>query len=113
MNVRRGELLMLYFPIPGTGITYHPGVVVSSDGLFEAEEFFYAVMLSTKPHHPEFIFEIRPEMVTQANGKYPSFAKCHLLNTFKTRDIDRKIGYLKEPYLQQLTEKVIASVFHG
>ncbi len=108
MMPKPGELLMLYFPI-GNRPSYHPGIVVS---VFEEEELFYAVMLSTKAYNLNYAFEISANMVNQSNGKYPSFAKCHLLNPFTGRDIDRRVGRLKEPHLKQLIQKVINTLFH-
>lgn len=70
-------------------------------------------MMSTKNHNPEYTFEINKDMVTMPNEKYPSFAKCHLLNNFDDRDVDKRIGRLKEPYLSQLIEQVKQTLFHG
>lgn len=116
MSFKRGDMLMLYFPIPGNsrqGITYHPGIVVSGADIYETEGLFYAVMMSTKNHNPQYSFELTRDMVTMPNEKYPSFVKCHLLNTFDDRDVDRRIGHLREPHLTRLIEQVKQTLFHG
>jgi hypothetical protein len=41
----------------------HPAIVVSKDDIFEAEGFFYAILLSTKNLFPEFTMEITPQMI--------------------------------------------------
>jgi PemK-like, MazF-like toxin of type II toxin-antitoxin system len=113
MTYRQGEMLMLDFPINGQPMTYHPGIVVSGADIYEAEEFFYAVMLSTKAHNPQFSFELTKDMVTNPNGKFPSFVKCHIVAQFNKRDVNKRIGFLKEPYLTQLIERVKQTLFHG
>ena len=105
MSYKQGDMLMLYFPIPGNsrqGITHHPGVVVSGADLYETEGLFFAVMVSTKNHNPQCGFELTKDVVTMPSEKYLSFIKCHLLNTFDDRDADKRIGHSKEPYRRSL-----------
>jgi uncharacterized protein YifN (PemK superfamily) len=108
--VHQREILSLYFPIPGRGITTHPGIVISNDDVFLDEGFFYCVMMSTKDYNPQYIHEITSNMVTK-QGRFPSFAKCQMVNAFTEKDIEGRYGYLKIEYFDILKEKIIKSIF--
>lgn len=108
--VHQREILSLYFPVPGRGMTIHPGIVISNDDLFLNEGFFYCVMMSTKDINPQYILEITSEMVTK-QGKYPSFAKCQLISVFTEKNIEGRYGYLKKDYFDDLKNKISQSIF--
>ena len=108
--VHQREILSLYFPIPGRGMTTHPGIVISNDDVFLDEGFFYCVMMSTKDFNPQYILEITSEMVTK-QGRYPSFAKCQMISAFTEKDIEGRYGYLKKDYFDDLKNKIIKSIF--
>ena len=108
--VHQREILSLYFPIPGRGMTTHPGIVISNDNLFLDEDFFYCVMMSTKDFNPQYIHEITSEMVTK-QGRFPSFAKCQIINSFTVKDIEKRYGYLKNEYFDDLVKKINQSIF--
>ena len=108
--VHQREILSLYYPIPGKGMTIHPGIVVSNDELFEEEGFFYCVMMSTKKNPQQYALEITPEMVTK-DSQSISYAKCQIMATFTERDIEKRFGYLKNEYFEILIKKIHQSIF--
>jgi hypothetical protein len=108
--VHQREILSLYYPIPGRGITTHPGIVISNDDLFLDEGFFYCVMMSTKDYNPQYILEITSEMVTK-QGRFPSFAKCQFISPFTVKDIEGRYGYLRIEYFDILKNQIIKSIF--
>lgn len=92
-------------------MTYHPGIVISNDELYEAEGFFYCVMMSTKNYHPEYIFEITKDMVSKPGGKFPSYAKCQIINNFTEKDIEKRFGMIKQEAFKKLIVKIKQSIF--
>ncbi len=109
--ISEGEILELYFPLPGVKEKYHAGIVVSNNEHNELEDAFYCVMLSSKAYNPEYIEEIKPEMLTKPISDLKGYAKTQILIRFNPNDIQRHWGNMKKQYLPQLKEKIIKSIF--
>ena len=77
MKVYQGDIVELNFELPNGKLKIHPALVVSNQNVLEAEEIFYAVMISTKEYNDEFTFELSNEMLTKPLSK-KSFVKCQL-----------------------------------
>lgn len=54
-NVEQREIIEVPFIMPDGTILPHPALVISRNQLQEDEDgMFYAVLISTKNHHPEY-----------------------------------------------------------
>ena len=90
----------------------HPAVVVSNDDIFEAEGFFYAILLSTKNIFPDFTLEITPSMINFPRNQRNGYAVCHMIQQFYPEDIITRTGAtLKIDAFTKLTDKVKEVVF--
>ena len=52
-HVSKQEIVEVFYRTPEGDVKEHPALVLSTERLFEVEEgMFYAVLISTKNHHP-------------------------------------------------------------
>lgn len=61
MKVNQRDVVFLNYLLPNGQFKPHPAVIVSTDELYEAEGVYYAVMLSTKAHNPDFMVTLTPD----------------------------------------------------
>ena len=40
-----------------------------------------------------------------------SYVKCHLISGYTERDVNRKLGSIKEKYFNEIVDKTIESIF--
>jgi hypothetical protein len=89
----------------------HPVLVISTNDLFEDEEMFYGLLMSTKNIFPKYTVEIKPEWITKPlrNGYFVT----HMLNMFTMKDVMRQSNtFLKVEYYEPIRIKIINSIFH-
>ncbi len=67
-------------------------------------------MISSKPYNPEYCYELDDEMLTVPMLK-KSYVKCHILVGDIERDVIRKISRMKQPFFDEMVDKVIQSIF--
>lgn len=102
MKVNQRDIVELVFPLPnGKQVGPHPAIVLSVREVTDTEDIFYAVMLSTKESNEDFIFELKPEMLTHTSDK-KGFVKCQLIEKFMEREVIRKQGSIKPEYFKLL-----------
>jgi hypothetical protein len=83
---------------------------VSNDELNEKEDFFYLVLISSKPYFPEYSYQLTDEMIDFKLSK-KSYVKCQIITSDKENGIIRKAGTMKEPFFSQMVDKIIYSIF--
>ena len=64
MNFKSGDILKVNFQFPDGIVIAHPVMVLSGQKLWEAEEMFYAVLISSKDRHPGFTIKVKSEDLT-------------------------------------------------
>ena len=90
----------------------HPAVVVSKSDIFEAEGFFYAILLSTKNVFPEYTIEVTPAMINSPRNDRNGYAVCHMIQQFYPEDVITRTGAsLKMAAFEKLTAKVKDVIF--
>lgn len=67
-------------------------------------------MISSKNYNPQYTFALSDEMLTKPMDKQ-SYVKCQLLMGNIERDVLRKISRIKQPYFDQIVEKIKKSIF--
>lgn len=84
MMVRQREIVEVPFVFPDGSILPHTALVVSNNDLQDDEGgLFYAVLISTKNHHPQYTIPIKNEWLNKPLGRQ-SFFVTHILNMFTT-----------------------------
>lgn len=107
MTIRQRDIVEIAF-YTGNKPEPHPAVVISKDDIFEAEGFFYAILLSTKNLFPEFTMEITPDMISSPRNH----AVCHMIQQFYLEDIITRTGStLKVSAFKELTDKIKEVIF--
>ena len=111
MIVKQRDIVEIAF-YTGNKPEPHPAVVVSKDDIFEAEGFFYAILLSTKNLFPEFTMEITPQMINSPRNNRTGYTICHMIQQFYPEDIITRTGAtLKSDTFDKLVNKVKAVIF--
>ncbi|MDR2556487.1 MAG: type II toxin-antitoxin system PemK/MazF family toxin [Bacteroidales bacterium] len=110
MRYCKGDVVNVVFLLPDGQTKEHPAIIVSNDDLQEKEGFLYLVMISSKNVSSEYGFELTDEMLTKPMSK-KSFVKCQIIAGYTEKDIIGRHGKIKIPYLKQIIEKIIVSIF--
>jgi hypothetical protein len=111
MIIRQRDIVEIAF-YTGNKPEPHPAVVISKDDIFEAEGFFYAILLSTKNVFPEFTIEITPGMINSPRNQRTGYAVCHMIQQFYPEDVITRTGAtLKIDAFNKLIEKVKEVIF--
>jgi len=88
----------------------HAALVSSNQNVPDAEDIFYAVMISSKDYNDEFTFEVKNLMLTKPLAKV-SYVKCQLLQAYTIDEIITKISSVKPLYFEQIRQKIFDTVF--
>jgi hypothetical protein len=111
MNIHQRDIVEIAF-YTGNKPEAHPALVISVDGIYESEGFFYAILLSTKNVFPDFTFEIKPEMINNPRNQRTGFAVCHMVQQFYPEDVITRTGAsLKLNVFKSVVNKVQEVVF--
>ena len=110
MKYSQRDIVEINFLFPDGSFKPHPAVIVSNDELQDNEGYIYLFMISSKPYNPEYCYELDDEMLTVPMLK-KSYVKCHILVGDIERDVIRKISRMKQPFFDEMVDKVIQSIF--
>lgn len=104
------DIVEVAFVFPDGKSKPHPGIIISGQELYEAEGFFYVVMMSTKNFFPEYTFPVTKDMVN-GNVNKTGFVTCHLINSYMDRDVLGRHGSMKKEYFDKLVAKIKETIF--
>lgn len=110
MRYEQKDIVEINFIFPDGTSKPHPALIVSNNELQEVEGFIYLCMISSKNYNPEYIYPISDDMLTVPMAKQ-SYVKCQLLVGDIERDVIRKISRMKQPYFDEVVEKIKESIF--
>lgn len=110
MRYHQRDIVEINFMFPDGTFKPHPALIVSNDELQEDEGFIYLCMISSKAYNPQYNYELSDNMLTEPMMKQ-SYVKCQLLVGNIERDVLRKISRLKQPYFNEVVEKVKETIF--
>ena len=108
MMVKQRDIVEINFYHSGFGFKPHPAIVVSNNELHDNEDFFYAVLISSKNTFPEYAYPLTDEMTTNKFSK-KSYVKCQVIT--HEENIVQKLGTIKKAYFDEIIEKIIESIF--
>ncbi|TAH00800.1 MAG: hypothetical protein EAZ15_08330 [Sphingobacteriales bacterium] len=110
MRVNQADIVTLNFELPNGVFKTHPALVVSNQNVLDAEDIFYAVMISSKNYNDEFTFELSNEMLSKPLLKV-SYVKCQLLQSYTINEVLSKVSSVKMPYFEQIKQTIFETVF--
>ena len=110
MKYSQRDIVEINFLFPDGSFKPHPAVIVSNDELQDNEGYIYLCMIYSKPYNTEYCYELNDEMLTVPMLK-KSYVKCHILVGDIERDVIRKISRMKQPFFDEMVDKVIQSIF--
>jgi hypothetical protein len=91
-KINQWEVVEVNFYLPQGGALPHPCLIISNDELFESDDFFYAVLMTTKNQQGYFA--------------------THIISSFNMGDvISRHNTFLKPEYRDKVKHKIIQSIF--
>ncbi len=110
MKYEQRDIVVVNFMFPDGTFKPHPALIVSNNELQENEGYIYLCMISTKDYNPQYTFALSDEMLTKPMPK-KSYVKCQLLMGNIERDVVRKLSRIRQPYFDQIVEKIKKSIF--
>lgn len=110
MKYTQRDIVEVNFLFPDGAFKPHPAVIVSNEELQETEGFVYLALISTKDYNAQYCYELNDNMLSFPMKKQ-SFVKCHLIVANMDTDIIRKISKIKEPFFNEIVDKIVESIF--
>lgn len=110
MKYTQRDIVEINFMFPDGTFKPHPALIVSNDELQETEGFIYLCLISSKSYNSQYCYTLTDEMLTSPLQKQ-SFVKCQLLVGDVERDVLRKISRLRQPFFDEVVEKIKKSIF--
>lgn len=113
-SVFQREIIEVPFLLPDGSFKVHPALVVSVPDLQEEEDgLFYAVLISSKNHHPKYTIEIRPEDIVDGTlMDKKSYFVTHIITYFLSRDVIRRKGFfVTKTRFNEVVDSVINNIF--
>jgi hypothetical protein len=110
MRVNQRDIVELNYELPNGKFKSHPAIVISNINVLEAEDIFYAVMISSNSMNAEFNFELKNSMLTKPLTKQ-SFVKCQLIQSYSPDEVISKISSIKKSDFDSLLKRIFETVF--
>lgn len=111
MVFNRGDIIDVFFDLPYSRETKtHPAIIISNEDVYNTDEMYVCVMMTSSETTDLFTFEITSDMLQFKNNKEFSQARCHLItyimekhimavspkNTLKSHSLERLIERINE-----------------
>ena len=88
MAFERGDIVEVYFDLPYHDKTEtHPAVIISNHEVYNTDEIYICVMITSSRRKDLFTFEVTQNMLQSKNNKKVSQARCHLVTYIKENHI--------------------------
>jgi mRNA-degrading endonuclease toxin of MazEF toxin-antitoxin module len=111
MAFQRGDIIEVPFQVPHSGrIEKHPAVIISNEEVYEQDECYICVMMTTSKRIDLFTFMIEDEMLVSPNNKDFAQARCHLVtNVMKSLVVNNsKRNRMKSDFVNKLVVQIQA-----
>ena len=108
--VNQRDIMEINFPVGEDEYKIHPAIIISNNFVFEQEEKYYGMMLSTKEYDIPTELTLSPYAFTHQT-EITSIAKCHLIADIYPEDIIQKKGSLKIEAFDKLIEHMRNTTF--
>ena len=110
MKYEQRDIVEINFMFPDGTSKPHPALIVSNNELQETEGFIYHCMISSKNYNGDYCYALEDEMLTIPMKKQ-SYVKCQLLVGDVERDVIRKLSRLRQPFFDEVVEKIKQTIF--
>lgn len=113
MKYHQRDIVEVSFLFPDGTFKPHPAIIVSNDQLQEDEDgMFYLVLITSNDWlNPQYSYPLTDEMVVGFEFSKPSFVKCQIITGYIERDVQRRLGSIKEKYFNEIVDKIVSSIF--
>lgn len=106
---QQGDIVLVNFPLPD-GFKLHPAVIVSSDEVYETEECYIGIMITSSKIRDNFSFELSNEMLSKPLDQQ-SQVRCQLIALINENEIEKRISRIKKESFINLVRKINSTVF--
>lgn len=113
MKYHQRDIVEVSFLFPDGTFKPHPAIIVSNDQLQEDEDgMFYLVLITSNDWlNPQYSYPLSDEMVDGFSFPKPSLVKCQIITGYIERDVTRSLGSIKQPYFDEIVDKIVESIF--
>ena len=110
----QGDIVEIYFDLPNQKeIKLHPAIILSNNQLFELQQVYVCVMMTSSNIEDEFSFFIDDSMLLNKSNKKLSQARCHLITYAAEKHFQkRKLNTIKIKFINALLDKINLSVLN-
>lgn len=111
VRVSQREIVEVPFEMPDGSILPHPALVLSKEYLQDYEDgLFYAVLISTKNHFPEFTIPVKNDWLNKPMRK-TSFFVTHIVDQFNVDEvIQQNNTFIKPKPFDYIVDKIIENI---
>lgn len=111
MEVNQREIVEVPFDMPDGRILPHMALVLSTEDIQENEDgLFYAVLISSKNHFPEYTIPIQQEWLNKPLSKQSYFI-THIVKDFNVDDVmARYNNYVKSVYFDKIVRRIVKNI---
>ena len=108
MPFSRGDIIEVNLSMPPEGkVMNHPAVIISNDEVYQDDECYIVVMLTSSAQNDKYSFVIDDYMLKQPNNKDHSEARCHLITyILASHIVGRPKNKMKEQYVDDLVNHI-------
>lgn len=109
MAYKRGDIVEVPFQIPHHGrIEKHPAIIISNDEVYEQDECYICVMMTSSSQVDQFTFLVEDHMLQSPNSKDFAQVRCHLVSyVLKSHIVNNsKRNRMKADYVDKLVEYI-------
>lgn len=113
MKYHQRDIVEVSFLFPDGSFKPHPAIIVSNDQLQEDEDgMFYLVLITSNDWlNPQYSYPLSNEMVDGLSFSKPSLVKCQIITGYIERDVNRRLGSIKQKYFDEIVDKIVESIF--
>ena len=113
MKYHQRDIVEVSFLFPDGTFKPHPAIIVSNDQLQDDEDgMFYLVLISSNDWlNPQYSYYLTDDMIVGHTFDKPSFVKCQIIAGYIERDVIRCMGSIKEPFFNEIVDKIVESIF--
>lgn len=110
MAFQRGDIVEIPFIIPHNNKSEnHPAVIISNQDVYDSDNCYICVMLTSSTIIDQFTFEITNDMLLKPQNKVFAQARCHLITYILDKHIipNSNKNKLKNNVVDRLVEHVL------
>ena len=113
MKYHQRDIVEVSFLFPDGTFRPHPAIIVSNDQLQEDEDgMFYLVLITSNDRlNPQYSYPLSDDMVDGFTFSKPSLVKCQIITGNIERDVQRRLGSVKQKYFDEIVDKIVESIF--